>query len=46
MGGTGKLVCPWMSGQANATQSAPSNKFGGATRHTKQPFPNVYDCGR
>jgi hypothetical protein len=30
--GTGKRVCPWGFGRASSIETAPSNKFGGATR--------------
>ena len=35
IGGTGKLVCPWNLEGADAAETAPSNKFGGATRRCR-----------
>ncbi len=32
LGGAGKLVCPWSPEGADATETAPSNKLGGATQ--------------
>jgi hypothetical protein len=40
MGGTGKLVCPWGSGWTGSIETAPSNKFGGATRRECYPVLN------
>jgi hypothetical protein len=40
VGGTGKLVCPCGLGGTGPSQTAPSNKFGGATRRECYPVVN------
>ena len=45
LGGTGKLVCPWGFEWTGSIETAPSNKFGGATRRQNiftDTFSRVY----
>jgi hypothetical protein len=46
-GGMGKLVCPWGFGRPSPIETAPSNKFGGATRISlsgRVKYVHEYSC--